>query len=445
MKSSSIIRSALLTTMLVAPCVLLHAQNEIEGLRVETYYISDANDATDETGGNLVAGSRTYRVFVDLGAGCSLLAMYGDTNHVFSITSTAPFFNNTDRGKTFGHEIADNRLDENTVALDSWLALGRASNLRFGTEEADDTDGSIIGGSNNDGGSAAISGGLLVNADLDAGVPLTVKDGLMPLNGAPVIPSGFFLVGDDPMAVFGDITSGGSFVSEDFNLGCTSPGVTGPTSENIVLLAQLTTSGDLTFDLNLLIQRPDGSLARFVANDSVLLPGEQVYPLLHYPPACGCTDTDYLEFDPAAGCDDGSCATLIVFGCLDAEACNYDPDANFNVPQLCCYGPTDCNGLDVTIVCPDVGLEEITAGPVNISIAPNPTDGPMNLLITTTTTQVVRCTVLDAMGRIVSHTNLGMITGEVRRTMDLDGLSTGAYRIVVDAGGTVITRTLIKG
>lgn len=423
----------------------LFAQNEIEGLRVETYYVSDANDATDETGGTLVAGSKTYRVFVDLGEGCSLLAMYGDTNHVFSITSTAPFFNNIDRGKTYGHEIADNRLDENTVALDSWLALGRASNLRYGVEEADDADGSIIGGANNDGGSATISGGLLVNADTDAGTPLTVKDGLMPLNGAPVIPSGFFLIGDDPATVFGDETSGGSFVSEELNLGCTSPGVGGATTENVVLLAQLTTSGDLAFDLNLLIQRPDGSLARFVSNDSVLLEGEQVYPLLHYPPACGCTDTDYLEFDPAAGCDDGSCATLIVFGCLDLEACNYDPGANFNVPQLCCYGPTDCNGLDVSIVCPEVGVEEMMGSDLNVTLAPNPADGPVDLIITTPASMALRYNVFDATGRIVSRATLGVVAGSVRRSLDLEDLATGAYRIVVEGDGVLISRILVKG
>lgn len=436
---------AIALALSLLPSFALFAQNEIEGLRVETYYVSDVNDATDATGGTLVAGSKTYRVFVDLGEGCSLLAMYGDTNHVFSIASTAPFFNNTDRGKTYGHEIADNRLDENTVALDSWLALGRASNLRFGVEEADDTDGSIIGGANNDGGSASISGGLLVNADPSAGAPLTEKDGLMPLNGAPVVPSGFFLVGDDPVTVFSDVTSGASFVSEDFNLGCTSPGVSGPTSDNVVLLAQLTTSGDLAFDLNLLIQRPDGSLARFVANDSLLLPGEQVYSLLHYPPECGCTDTDYLEFDPAAGCDDGSCATLIVFGCMDTEACNYDPDANFSVPQLCCYGPADCNGLDVSVVCPGVGLEEIAGGAVSVTIAPNPTDGPVDLIITTPTRMALRYTILDATGRVVSQAALGVAAGSVRRSLDLEDLSTGAYRIRVEGDGVVITRILIKG
>lgn len=42
----------------------------------------------------------------------------------------------------------------------------------------------------------------------------------------------------------------------------------------------------------------------------------------------GCTDMNYMEYDPIASIDDGSCVTLIVEGCTDANAANYDPYAN---------------------------------------------------------------------------------------------------------------------
>ena len=42
----------------------------------------------------------------------------------------------------------------------------------------------------------------------------------------------------------------------------------------------------------------------------------------------GCTNSDYLEFDPDASTDDGSCNTLIVYGCLYDAATNYNPLAN---------------------------------------------------------------------------------------------------------------------
>jgi hypothetical protein len=42
----------------------------------------------------------------------------------------------------------------------------------------------------------------------------------------------------------------------------------------------------------------------------------------------GCTDDDYIEFDPLANTDDESCVTLIVEGCTDDTFVEYNPDAN---------------------------------------------------------------------------------------------------------------------
>jgi hypothetical protein len=46
------------------------------------------------------------------------------------------------------------------------------------------------------------------------------------------------------------------------------------------------------------------------------------------PPILGCTDNDYVEYNPFADVDDGSCQTLKIFGCLDSTMYNYDPNAN---------------------------------------------------------------------------------------------------------------------
>ncbi|MGB1219696.1 MAG: hypothetical protein ACPG4W_07945, partial [Flavobacteriales bacterium] len=42
----------------------------------------------------------------------------------------------------------------------------------------------------------------------------------------------------------------------------------------------------------------------------------------------GCTDEAYLEYNPNANVDDGSCATLIVEGCTDEAYLEYNPNAN---------------------------------------------------------------------------------------------------------------------
>ena len=46
------------------------------------------------------------------------------------------------------------------------------------------------------------------------------------------------------------------------------------------------------------------------------------------PPVMGCMDPAYVEFNPLADTDDGSCNTLRVFGCIDSTMYNYDPQAN---------------------------------------------------------------------------------------------------------------------
>ena len=436
----SVGRRSLLAPLLVFVLGPLYAQNEIEDLRVETYYISDANDATDESGGTLAPGSRTYRVFLDLGPGCSLEAIFGDTNHLFSVTSTAPFFNNLDRGRTFGHQINSTALDENTVALDSWFALGAASNQKLGVEKSMDNDGSIVGGTNNDGGSGGIPGGLLVNSDMEAGIALTAQDGLIPLDGAIVPPPGFYTGGDDPSLVFQDSTLYNAFVSDSIIFGCAAPGVVGPTAENVVLLAQLTTAGELAFELNVLVKRPDGISVRFVANDSILLEGEQGFSLLTYPPQCGCTDPDYLEFDPGAGCDDGSCSTQIVFGCMDITACNFNPSANFSVPQLCCYGLNNCNGLDPYIVCPGVGIgppEAMDAWTVH----PNPANDRLTLHCPNGCGNV-ELTLIDALGRTIATPTLGQNASEI--VLDMSILRTGIYSLRMTQNGRSISRTVVK-
>ncbi len=61
---------------------------------------------------------------------------------------------------------------------------------------------------------------------------------------------------------------------------------------------------------------------------NVLYSGPQTAtPCPTVPTIDGCTDDDYVEFNPAANNDDGSCLTLHTYGCTDSVAFNYDPNA----------------------------------------------------------------------------------------------------------------------
>jgi hypothetical protein len=314
----------------------------LEDIFVETYYVSDANDATDTDGGNLPEGSVTYRIFVDMAPGYELQAVYGNSDHLLRIETSTLFFNNEDRGETTGDAINDTRLDENTVALDSWLSMGASSDAHLAVPKSIDTDGSIIGGANNDGGSEGVAGGLLANADPAAGIPLTSADGIIP----GTLPSGVVAVGIN-LDVFADVNDGPIFTTSS-GAWSVLEGVTGPTPENMVIIAQITTDGELSFELNVQIQGPGGEVEQYVASNPI--GNEQLFPGLTFPAAAveGCTDATACNFDPAATLDDGTC-TVPVAGCSECSGdqlvlIDTDGDGVCDAEEIAgCQSDTACN------------------------------------------------------------------------------------------------------
>ena len=55
----------------------------------------------------------------------------------------------------------------------------------------------------------------------------------------------------------------------------------------------------------------------------------------------GCMDSAYIQYDPTATIDNGSCTTPIVEGCTDPAADNYDASANTEDGSCIYYGCTD--------------------------------------------------------------------------------------------------------
>ncbi len=241
---------------------LVNAQNGLENIIVEKYYVANSADASGSVG-TLPVGSVTYRFYVDLLPGYKFQAAYGNADHTLAFSTSTTFFNNEDRGAV-SPTYTKTQAKANTVMLDSWLSVGSACAGNFGVIKSEDDV--ALGGA-----TVVNSNGILANNDPSAGIALTVQDGLWA--GSP---SAITTVGQtDAQAVVFDATSqvGSSFTLTN-GAWSSLVGAQGPTASNRVLIAQITTDGILSYALNIQVGTPTSGVQRFVASNP--LAGETV-------------------------------------------------------------------------------------------------------------------------------------------------------------------------
>ncbi len=423
-----------------------------EGVVVETYYVADGDDAADTDGGTgLTAGAVTYRVFVDLRPGYKLLTVAGFTDHALTIGTTTSFFNNDDRGENWGGDIDDAHLDENTVAIDTWLAMGGASDAHWGVLKAADPDGSIVGGANNDGGSNAVPGGLLANDVPLMGVPLTTSDGLL-----PGVPPAVNYVGTMPGFLLG---AGSTFSSDDFAWAVLG-GVEHPDTANRVLVGQFTTDGTFSFCLNLWVKIPDSlvcsdpnchEILEFYGNlleSDTAGTGFNTDNKFTHPSLCFTSTAPVVDCEgvpggtalPGTACDDGNADTdndVYDAGCLCVgEDCLGVLGGNALPGQPCDDG--DPNTVDDTwqTGCACVGTVGVAELPSasTIGVHPNPTDGRLIVEIGDGQGALVRYAVNNALGERVLAGDLGTVMGDRTVVLDLSWQPSGVYFVTVLSG-----------
>ena len=166
-------------------------------------------------------------------------------------------------------------------------------------------------------------------------------------------------------------------------------------------------------------------------------------PALTYPPLCGCRDARFLEFNSSFGCNNtDSCKTLIVFGCTDPLACNYNPNANFNLTGLCCY-PGYCNNRDISLVCPTLSVNELSKV-FSFDLYPNPVQDQLDVKIVSGPGKETVYEIFDSMGRLALKKKLGMIQGNSMEQIDLSELPCGLYMFRLSVDGTSSTKRFIK-
>lgn len=377
--------------------ILSQYNSAFEEIIVETYYIADENDAGDTDGGNLPEEAVTYRIFIDMKPGYLMGTIFGDQLHELRIETSTQFFNNEDRGEQTGNKINAARLDCNTVALDSWITIGAASSAHFGVLKSEDPDGSLIGGLYNDGGSESISGGLLVNDDEHISIPLTTADGLI-----PGIPPEITTVGLD-LEVFGDQNDGP--VLSASNGGWTVlGGYIGQNEENRVLIAQITTDGELYCKLNFSIYIPDSiRCAKCTICDN----------------NCPSFINYYAEIHP----DDSAQLENSYFKYLFFER----PELSFTLipPQIDNTDASLFNGHAV-------------------SIFPNPASDAVNIKISSDLPGSASYSVFDVYGKRIIHKQLGVIFQSHLEHMDISALSPGVYFIRVKMNESVLYNQIVK-
>lgn len=255
--------------------VSMQAQNGLERIVVEKFYVSDATDEANSAG-RLPVGSVTYRVYVDMLPGYNFQTAYGDAKHPLTIYSDSAFYNDESRGKTSGSNSLAN-VRKATLMLDSYFSVGGVCTGKMGVLKTDDTDGAL-----------ANTDGNLTNNDPEAGDALTVKDGMV--TGTPKTVS---FIGFDPAGgVFDDGTGqGNSFTTSDgawYILG----GATGVDPNiNMVLIGQFTTAAGgcfdaFNFDINVQIGTPGGGTENYVHENTNLQVGEIYEPTCSYRSIC---------------------------------------------------------------------------------------------------------------------------------------------------------------
>ncbi len=263
-------KTTLLFGLAILSSFFINAQNGLEGIIVEKYYISDANDTlANSTDGKLPIGSVTYRVYADMLPGYKFQALFGlpaPDLHQLKFATTTLFFNNEQRGGIFPNSNMTQSRSA-TVMLDSWVSVGSAttgnsaSPARYGVLKTEDNG--LTNVVNN------FVPPLLQNADPMAGTPLTVQDGL--ILGA-TLPKTVTLVGITPtdLALIdnaNDILNGNSFITDNGSIASLS-GSEGPDlAVNKVLLGQFTTDGIFSFEFNMQIGTPTGGTQQYVASN----------------------------------------------------------------------------------------------------------------------------------------------------------------------------------
>ena len=139
-----------------------------------------------------------------------------------------------------------------------------------------------------------------------------------------------------------------------------------PDANGQILIAQIATTGSISGTVNYQVfpeGNQDASSYVSVSFDGVGTFGQNYF--------CGCMETNACNFDPEANFDDGSCEYESCIGCMDMDACNFDATATLDDGTSCVYAVEgyDCDGnclgadVNMNMICDEeeTGCTDMTA------------------------------------------------------------------------------------
>lgn len=223
-------------------------KSALEGIIVEKYYTADVLDSLDA---KLPKGSVTYRIYADLKPNYFLQTIYGDTRHPLSIKTTTKFYNNPHCGALIGYNVHYLTLNDDNFAFDSWITINSASSQYAGVLLTEDTDGSVLKRRTFEKADGFTQGNLPMIKPFNLDINFFDND----------TTASHFTTDNGAWAAFSGVRSGAS----------------GPTADNKILIAQLTTDGVLSFDLNMQLGTPEGNFLKFVYKDAEPLEAEFLF------------------------------------------------------------------------------------------------------------------------------------------------------------------------
>jgi hypothetical protein len=248
-----------LFVFLILPFSTILAQEGLKEVFVEKFYtLNKADQQKSNLTGVKEKGLVTYRIYVLLDSGYTLQAIYGAPSHVLYIKSTTNFYNHPGIGSTFPNRIPDKSLKKNLSYLDSWLSIGACSETFFAVPLRYQ------------------SSPLPVTLEWDKNYYLNSKgrDSKLTFRDAP----GMYYIDSLPVPTMYQIdeqlkglnmeSNTSAFVIKNGAWACMGKGSAAPAKlPNAILIAQITTAGKLSYQLNLQIGTPSGKSIRYVAND----------------------------------------------------------------------------------------------------------------------------------------------------------------------------------